>query len=194
MVEVRFATVVPGALPSLLRLAWRGALDCQHLPPLLETTTILLTSGSGTRMEYLIGHGWINTLTTDLQIQVATDAEDRITDFLGGQPPGLKPPQQFIGWIDPVRIRIHVTGGPVGQACHQETVHGLDAPTTLDHLDGKPVEQLGVRRLLAQDAEIIRRGDEAASKVILPEPVDDDAGCSRVGWIDDPLCKYPATH
>ena len=44
----------------------------------------------------------------------------------------------------------------------------------------QPVEQLGMRRGLAEPAEVARGGHEALAEVVLPDPVDDHAGRERI--------------
>ena len=56
----------------------------------------------------------------------------------------------------------------------------LEAPALGDQLGGEPVEQLGVRRPAAVEAEVARRLDQARAEVGLPEPVDDHAGEQRI--------------
>ena len=49
-----------------------------------------------------------------------------------------------------------------------------------DELGGQPVEQFRVRRPVALQAEIVRRADDAAAEVILPDAIDHHAGRERV--------------
>ena len=68
----------------------------------------------------------------------------------------------------------------VGIAQHHEPVEVLERPAVFDQLDGQPVEQFGVGRGFAVGAEVVGRGDDSAAEVVLPEPVDDDAGRQRL--------------
>ena len=52
---------------------------------------------------------------------------------------------------------------------------------------GEPVEQLRVRRLAAHLAEVVRRVDEPAAEVPLPDAVDDHAPGQRVLRVGQPL-------
>src|SRR5262249_48143371 len=52
--------------------------------------------------------------------------------------------------------------------------------------DGKPVEQIGMRRLRAHVAEIVWRIDDAAAEVVVPNAIDDGAPGERVARIADP--------
>ena len=56
-----------------------------------------------------------------------------------------------------------------------------------DELVGEEVEQLGVARFVAAEAEIAGGGDEALAKVMVPEAVHDDAGGERVVGMGDPV-------
>ena len=47
-------------------------------------------------------------------------------------------------------------------------------------LAGQPVEQLGVRRPLAEAAEVARGADDAPAEVVHPDAVDQHAGGERV--------------
>ena len=49
----------------------------------------------------------------------------------------------------------------------------FELPASRDKLACQPVEQLGVGGSLAQPAEIAGGADQAATEVILPDPVDD---------------------
>src|ERR1041384_1361256 len=51
----------------------------------------------------------------------------------------------------------------------------FQAPAVPDELAREPVKQFGMRRGRAGRAEIARRGHQAASEVMLPKAVDDDA-------------------
>ena len=51
----------------------------------------------------------------------------------------------------------------------------------------EPVEQFGVRRLLAHLAEVVRRADEAAAEVPLPDAVGDHSPGERVVGSREPL-------
>ncbi len=63
----------------------------------------------------------------------------------------------------------------------------LDAPAPLHELDGQPVEQLRMRRLLAHLAEVVERRDDAAAEVVVPHAVDDHARGERILGRPDPL-------
>ena len=57
---------------------------------------------------------------------------------------------------------------------------------------GEPVEQFRVRRLVAGEAEVVRRAHEALAEVVLPDAVHPHAGRQRVLRVDDPLRQLQA--
>src|SRR5262249_8449484 len=60
----------------------------------------------------------------------------------------------------------------------------------VDELRGEPVEQFWVRRLLAELAEVVGRGDDAAAEMVLPKAVDDHAGRQRIIFRGDPVGEH----
>src|SRR5262249_42416905 len=52
---------------------------------------------------------------------------------------------------------------------------------------GRPVEQLRVSRKETGAAEVARRGDDPLAEVMLPQPIDQDAGRQRVVLAGDPV-------
>ena len=56
----------------------------------------------------------------------------------------------------------------------------LDGPAVVDEPGGEPIEQLGMRGLLAHDAEVARRADQAFAEVMLPDAVHDHARRQRI--------------
>src|SRR5205823_2924245 len=63
------------------------------------------------------------------------------------------------------------------------------APTVADKLAGQPIEQLGVSRRRTGFSEVAQRRDDPCSKVVLPEPIDDDARGERVIGCSQPARK-----
>ena len=72
-------------------------------------------------------------------------------------------------------------GLPVGAGGHDQPVHGLDAPSSLDELGGQPVQQFGMGRGGPQLAEVAGRGHQAPAEVMLPDAVHHHPG--RQGMI-----------
>src|SRR5690606_32851019 len=56
------------------------------------------------------------------------------------------------------------------------TMEPLHRPAPLHELGREPVEQFGMAGAFAELAEVGGGGDEAAAEVVLPDPVDEDAG------------------
>jgi hypothetical protein len=81
---------------------------------------------------------------------------------------------------------------PVGGGHHHQLVHVLDVPAALTELDRKPVEQFGMRRPLAHDAEVFRRLNEPGSEHFVPHAVHGDARGQRIVRTDGPLRKRQA--
>src|SRR5688572_19915297 len=63
----------------------------------------------------------------------------------------------------------------------------LETPPALHELDGEPVQQFGMGRLLTHLAEIVDCRHDAAAEVMVPHPVDDDARGQRILRRRDPL-------
>ena len=70
--------------------------------------------------------------------------------------------------------------------------HLLPAPAEADELGGEVVEQFGMRRALAERAEVFRRRDESATEEIFPELIHRDARGERVRGIDEPAREVEA--
>src|SRR5262245_37955043 len=61
------------------------------------------------------------------------------------------------------------------------------APSAFDELDRQPIEQRGMRRLLAARTEIFRRRDQPRADILLPDAVDDHARRQRIVFVHDPF-------
>src|SRR6185369_7719673 len=72
-----------------------------------------------------------------------------------------------------------------------QAVERLDRPTAVDEPAGEVVEQLGMGRRRAADAEIVRRLDDALPEMVLPDPVHEDARRERIVPISNPLRELP---
>ena len=66
-------------------------------------------------------------------------------------------------------------------------------PAVLDEGRGEPIEQLRVRGLVADHAEIARRARERLAEVVLPDAVHEDARGERIGGIGDGVGELAAT-
>ena len=63
----------------------------------------------------------------------------------------------------------------------------FDRPTAANELAGQPIQQGGMRRPLALDAEVARRSDQAVAEVIHPNSIDHHASGQRVFRRGDPI-------
>ena len=75
---------------------------------------------------------------------------------------------------------------PVGPRRDDQPVQVLQAPAGLHELDGQPVEQFGMGRGLAVEAEVEDRLDQRRAEVPHPDVIDRDPGRQRVVRIGDP--------
>ena len=62
----------------------------------------------------------------------------------------------------------------------------LEPPAVRDVPAGQPVEQLGMRRRAAVEAEVAGRGDDPLAEVVVPDPVDHHPRRQRIGRVADP--------
>ena len=63
----------------------------------------------------------------------------------------------------------------------------LERPIVLGKPRSEPVEHIGMGRLLARDAKVVRRAYQAvAAKMLLPDAVDQDPGSERIAIIRNP--------
>ena len=62
----------------------------------------------------------------------------------------------------------------IGAGSHDQAMHVLEAITALDELDRQPIEEFGMRRPAAVEAEVVGSIDEANAEVIMPEAIDQD--------------------
>ena len=68
-------------------------------------------------------------------------------------------------------------------------MHRLHAPAARAKLDGQPVEQRAMNRILALHAEIFGGLDDAGAEEVLPHAIDLHAGGQRVLGHDQPSGK-----
>ncbi len=102
---------------------------------------------------------------------------------------GLKRQRIFVRRIDLRREFGHrdVRRLPVRGREQDFAMQLLQAPPFRDETPRQPVEQLGMRRLLAELAEIVRGADDAAAEVVGPDAIDDDARGQLVVGPRDPV-------
>ena len=118
------------------------------------------------------------------RVELAADGEHGVADLLGVEPMDHPLPDQSI-------LRVHRAGRgelrlrPPGRLAvrrrgQDHPMDRLPAPPSGHELARQPVEQLGMAGRLPQPAEVAGSADQAASEVILPDPVDDHPGRERV--------------
>ncbi len=78
---------------------------------------------------------------------------------------------------------------PVGRRLDEQPEESLDVPARFAEFDGQPVEQLGMRRQLAGDAEVAGGAHQAGAEDLLPEAVDRHAGGQGMLGPDQPSCQ-----
>ena len=114
-------------------------------------------------------------------VQPATDREDRIANRLALQAAHAHAVQQFVGWI--LRFSGGVrwaAGHAVSFRKHDCADHFLGGPAFLDKIIGEPIEQLGMRGRLAEHAEVVRAGNDAAPKQVMPNAIGVHARGQRI--------------
>src|SRR5260370_31928254 len=72
-------------------------------------------------------------------------------------------------------------------------MHLLDAPAAAHELHGQPVEQFGVRGLLAHLAEIIQRRDDALPEMVAPDAIDHHPRGQRIFPRAEPFGQRPSS-
>src|SRR5690606_18055794 len=75
---------------------------------------------------------------------------------------------------------------PVGRRENDRPQEALESVARLAELDRELIEELGMARQRAADAEVARRLDDPATEEGLPDAVRDDAREERISLIDDP--------
>ena len=68
-------------------------------------------------------------------------------------------------------------------------MHPLELPAVREESARKVVEQLGVRGLAAEEAEVARRIDDTGAEVMLPGAVREHARRERIIVARNPLCE-----
>jgi len=86
-----------------------------------------------------------------------------------------------VGRVEPVGIGSQGAAHPVAAGGDHQPVRGLHRPAPRDEFAGQPVKQLGVAWFLPHDAEVVDCPHQPLAKMVLPEPVDQDARQERIG-------------
>ena len=125
---------------------------------------------------------------------LAGDGEHGVADLLGIEAARGDVPEQAVLGIGELRLRGDGIrrGLHVGRAGDDEAVELLETPSIFHEPLREPVEQLGVRGLLAERAEVARIHREAVAEVELPHAVHDDARGERILRLGEPACERAA--
>ena len=113
--------------------------------------------------------------------------ENGIANGLGLETAKVLAPDQLVAGIGGLVGRILPRSVAVSVAVHDHAVHMLDRPATVDELRRQPVEQCRVGAGHAGLAEVVRRRDEPAPEVELPNAIGHHAGGQRMPGAGDPL-------
>src|SRR4051812_4133444 len=69
----------------------------------------------------------------------------------------------------------------------------LETPAMLDELGGEPIQERGMRRAIAFDAELAGSADDAFAKMVMPHAIDDHARSERIVRIGEHVRECGAT-
>ena len=112
--------------------------------------------------------------------------QQRIVNRLGIEPPPVHAPQQLVARIDTFGSSPPATRLPIGGTRNDQPVQFLKRLALVSKTERKPVEELRMRRLGSHFSEVVERRNDAATKVIVPNPVDDRTPDQRVLPIGQP--------
>ena len=139
--------------------------------------------------QHAIGNRRINARTADLVSQHPRRLERDVVDHfrIHAEPrPAL---EQTIILIFGEFRRRHLRRLPVGRGFNDQPVHRFHVPAFVHEFAREPVQQFGMRRLIALRSEILRRDDDAAPEIFLPETVHGHARRERVLFIHEPFAE-----
>src|SRR5262249_18478465 len=91
-------------------------------------------------------------------------------------PAAVHSPEELVVRIRGRVARVKLSPNLVRRGQHDLAVKNLDGPALGHEPAGQIVQQFGVRRPLAERAEVGGRADDAPAEVPGPDAVDDDAG------------------
>ncbi len=74
----------------------------------------------------------------------------------------------------------------IGGRQHDLPMQPLDAPAILDEVHRQPVEQFRMRRQAPRATEIAQRLDDAATEVMMPDAIHEDARSKWMLWLSQP--------
>ena len=131
----------------------------------------------------------------DFQVELAADLQQRIAQRLRLHSAKGRARQQMV-------VRVNLQRGGTGCAAHlkssrveYECVEFFNRPPILHKPNRQPIEQLRVRWLRAELAEIIRGGYQSAPEMPAPHAVHHHAGREGIVAIGNPLRQFkPPAH
>src|SRR5690606_16612948 len=109
-----------------------------------------------------------------------------VADHLRGQAKARSAREEAILRVARQELGRRVRALPVGRRENDRPQEALESVARLAELDREMIEELGMARQRAADAEVARRLDDPATEEGLPDAVRDDAREERISLIDDP--------
>ena len=106
--------------------------------------------------------------------------QERIAQHFGFEPPDAHAAEEPILGIDGVKFGAVLGRLPIGSRGDDHALQAFEFPAAGHEVVGQPIEQCRVRRRLAKDAEIGRRGHQAAAEMVHPKAIDQHAGDQRM--------------
>jgi hypothetical protein len=130
--------------------------------------------------------GFLDAFTADLLDQLAGRQQSLVADHLGGQAKDRPAGEVFVG-------RIFFAGGgrrrrglPERAAQDEATEHRLRIPAATDEIDRQGIEEFGMGRQVALQAEVLAGRDKSRAEDLGPETIDDHARGQRVPGVREP--------
>ena len=128
---------------------------------------------------------WLHAFTAHVGVEQAAGPKRDVAQHLGVEPVVRAASPEFVlGIVHAVAPRGALAEGA---AVHHEPQHVLEIPASVVQLDGQPIEQLRVGRLLSLQAKILRRANQPRAEDALPDAVDQHTGDDRLLAAGEPL-------
>ena len=121
-----------------------------------------------------------------LQIEFSRDGEHGVAHFLGAEAARWKAPEQPRVLVHAGRVFARYAALPVSLREEDFAMQRLEFPPVCDEPLREKIEQLGMRRLAAEKAEVARRVHESRAEVVLPHAVREHARGERIARAGDP--------
>ena len=127
-----------------------------------------------------------------LEAELTGHGQEGVAEFLGAEAARRETPEQAAIAVDGGRL------GPVRRALAVGTreqdleVQRFQPPAVVQQAAREEVEQFGVRRRAAEEAEVARGVDDPGTEVVLPHAVGEDAGREWVALGRDPARERQA--